>query len=85
MPRFDLLEHVIDVGCRKFIPRRVGDGPQFCLDGSGVIGPCLTQRLADPFCDCHTLLTGSALNIDVLFLVHKNLESFRHDSSLSDS
>ena len=67
------------------MPRRVGDGPQLGIDGSGVIGPCLTPRLADPFRKCHTLTPGSALNIDVLFLIQKNLESFRHYRSLIDS
>ena len=67
------------------MPRRVGNGAQLRVDGSGVIDPRFAKRLTDPFRDRHTLPAGSALNIDVLFLIQKNLESFCHIESLIDS
>ena len=63
MPRFDLLQHVVNVGCRKLMSGRVGDGAQFGIDGPRIIAPRRPKGLSDPFCDGQPLSAGNAFNL----------------------
>ena len=75
MPRFDLLDHDLYVGCRKPVSRRISNGAQLGIDGPRVIAPGLPKGLSNPLCDGYALSARNALNLSVLFLIEENLKS----------
>ena len=75
MPRFDLPEHDLYVGCREPVSRRISNGTQFGIDGPGIIAPGLPKGLSNPLCDGYALSARNALNLSVLFLIEENLKS----------
>ena len=67
------------------MPRRIGNGEQLGIDGSGTVGSRLPKGLPNPFRDGYALSAGHSLNLSVFFLIEEDLKLLWHPNSVCGS